>query len=242
MPCIRYIPLLLRASGESRKECWNILPLSDRKRRLYRRKSDIAEGIHQAKTLKFFLEVLDSGSLFGCCPPKLKRVPSADQAMTMSHWRQSLDSALCLDRSPEKRTPYGRALALELKRFGRFQRQLRELQTRLCNFTQGLEKRTQQLPRPRQNCYPPGGMRPLARLSEDFLTLEVEDSARSRSPMRSSCFHGGRVQLALVFERPALDERERFFRNFVANSWSAVVGPWVIPGPMRGWPFARSNI
>ena len=182
-----------------------------------------------SENVKVFLEVLDSGS-FSAAARKLKRVPSAI-SMTMSQLEAELDMPL-FDRSSREATPTVAALALEPKA-RQVQRQLRELQTQALQLHQGLEKRLTVAVAP--ELLSAGWNAPLARLSEEFPTLEVEIRSEPQADALK-LLHEGEVQIALVFERPALDERERF-QEFGSELLVAVVGPGyplaLLDGPLR---------
>lgn len=182
-----------------------------------------------SENVKVFLEVLDSGS-FSAAARKLKRVPSAI-SMTMSQLEAELDMPL-FDRSSREATPTVAALALEPKA-RQVQRQLRELQTQALQLHQGLEKRLTVAVAP--ELLSAGWNAPLAKLSEEFPTLEVEIRSEPQADALK-LLHEGEVQIALVFERPALDERERF-QEFGSELLVAVVGPGnplaMLDGPLR---------
>jgi DNA-binding transcriptional LysR family regulator len=182
-----------------------------------------------SENVKVFLEVLDSGS-FSAAARKLKRVPSAI-SMTMSQLEAELDISL-FDRSSREATPTVAALALEPKA-RQVQRQLRELQTQALQLHQGLEKRLTVAVAP--ELLSAGWNAPLAKLSEEFPTLEVEIRSEPQADALK-LLHEGEVQIALVFERPALDERERF-QEFGSELLVAVVGPGyplaMLDGPLR---------
>lgn len=182
-----------------------------------------------SENVKVFLEVLDSGS-FSAAARKLKRVPSAI-SMTMSQLEAELDMPL-FDRSSREATPTVAALALEPKA-RQVQRQLRELQTQALQLHQGLEKRLTVAVAP--ELLSAGWNAPLAKLSEEFPTLEVEIRSEPQADALK-LLHEGEVQIALVFERPALDERERF-KEFGSELLVAVVGPGnplaMLDGPLR---------
>lgn len=182
-----------------------------------------------SETVKVFLEVLDSGS-FSAAARKLKRVPSAI-SMTMSQLEAELDMRL-FDRSSREATPTVAALALEPKA-RQVQRQLRELQTQALQLHQGLEKRLTVAVAP--ELLSAAWNAPLAKLSESFPTLEVEIRSEPQADALR-LLHEGEVQIALVFERPAIDERERF-QEFGSELLVAVVGPGyplaMLDGPLR---------
>ena len=66
-------------------------------------------------------------------------------------------------------------------------------------------------------------LRELATLASEFPTLELEIRSEPQADALR-LLHEGSVQIALVFERPAIDERERF-EEFGSELLVAVVGP-----------------
>lgn len=170
-----------------------------------------------SETVKVFLEVLDCGS-FSAAARKLKRVPSAI-SMSISQLEAELDLQL-FDRSAREALPTTAALALEPKA-RQVQRQLLELQTQALQIHQGLEKRLTLAVAPELLSAAWNG--PLAALASEFPTLELEIRSEPQADALR-LLHEGPVQIALVFERPAIDERERF-EEFGSELLVAVVGP-----------------
>lgn len=168
-------------------------------------------------SVKVFLEVLDSGS-FSAAARRLKRVPSAI-SMNISQLEAELDMQL-FDRSAREAIPTTAALALEPKA-RQVQQQLRELQTQALQLHQGLEKRLTLAIAPELLSAAWNG--PLATLAAEFPALEVEVRSEPQADALR-LLHEGSVQIALVFERPTLDERERF-QEFGSELLVAVAAP-----------------
>lgn len=153
---------------------------------------------------KVFLTVLDTGS-FSAAARSLGRVPSA-VSMTISQLEAELDLSL-FDRSHREPRPTELALALEpLAR--QVESQLRLLQTHALALHQGLETKLTIAIAPELVTAPWSG--PLASLAQEFPTLEVEVLSAPQADA-IKMLHTGEAQLALVFERPSLDEREDFW-------------------------------
>jgi len=170
-----------------------------------------------SETVKVFLEVLDSGS-FSAAARRLKRVPSAI-SMSISQLEAELDMQL-FDRSAREAIPTAAARALEPKA-RQAQQQLRELQTQALQLHQGLEKRLTLAIAPELLSAAWNG--PLATLAQEFPALEVEVRSEPQADALR-LLHEGAVQIALVFERPNLDERERF-QEFGSELLVAVAAP-----------------
>lgn len=154
-------------------------------------------------TLRTFLAVLDHGS-FSAAARHLGRVPSA-VSMAVSQLEAELDLAL-FDRSTRKALPTPAALALE-PQARQAASQLNLLDAHALQLHQGLERRLSLAIAPELQSGP--WSRPLASLAQTFPALEVE--VRSASQAEAiRLLHAGEVHLALVFERPGIDEREAF--------------------------------
>jgi len=167
--------------------------------------------------VKIFLAVIDRGS-FSAAARVLGRVPSA-VSMAIAQLEAELD-LLLFDRSGHSPIPTPAALALEpLAR--QLMSQLTQLQAHALSLHQGLEKRLSIAIAPELLSAP--WSLPLAHLAEEFPALEIEVlSAPQEDALRM--LHEGCVQLALVFERPALDEREAF-QELRSEVLTAVVAP-----------------
>lgn len=156
-----------------------------------------------SETLRVFLAVLDAGS-FSAAARRLGRVPSA-VSMVVAQLEAELDLQL-FDRSTRKALPTEAALALE-PQARQVASQLNRLDAQALQLHQGLERRLIIAMAPELQT----GMwsQPLADLAQEFPLLEIE--VRSASQAEAvRLLHEGNVHLALVFERPGIDERERF--------------------------------
>ncbi|MFP3517079.1 LysR family transcriptional regulator [Pseudomonas sp. SIMBA_077] len=156
-----------------------------------------------SETLKVFLTVVDCGS-FSAAARKLGRVPSA-VSMAVSQLEAELDLVL-FDRSTRKAIPSAAARALE-PQARQVASQLNLLDAHALQLHQGLEERliVAMAPELQTGVW----SRPLATLAQAFPTLEIEIRSASQS-QAIRMLHQGAVQLALVFERPGIDERETF--------------------------------
>ena len=156
-----------------------------------------------SESLKVFLSVVDSGS-FSAAARKLGRVPSAIN-MAVSQLEAELD-LLLFDRSTRKAIPTAAAKALE-PQARQVASQLNLLDAHALQLHQGLEERLVLAMAPELQT----GVwnRPLSIIAREFPTLEIEIRSASH-PEAMRMLHEGRVQLALGFERPGLDERETF--------------------------------
>ncbi|MFV3308462.1 LysR family transcriptional regulator [Pseudomonas sp. NY15181] len=154
-------------------------------------------------SLSIFLAVLDSGS-FSAAARKLGRVPSA-VSMAVAQLEAELDLTL-FDRSTRKALPTAAALALE-PQARQVICQLNLLDAQALQLHKGLEQRLSIAIAPELQTGRWG--QPLATLAEEFPALEIEvRSATQAEAVRM--LHEGAVQLALVFERPGINERESF--------------------------------
>ena len=153
--------------------------------------------------VQVFLAVLDKGS-FSAAARALGRVPSA-VSMAIGHLEAELD-LLLFDRSGREPQPTAAARSLE-PQARLLAAQLRQLDAQALALTQGLESRltlaiARELLSARWST-------PLATLAQDYPLLDVEVLAAPQADALR-LLHEGRVQLALVFERPSLDGREGF--------------------------------
>jgi len=175
-------------------------------------------------TLRTFLAVLDHGS-FSAAARQLGRVPSA-VSMAVSQLEAELDLVL-FDRSTRKALPTPAALALE-PQARQAASQLNLLDAHALQLHQGLERRLSLAMAPELQSGT--WSRPLASLAREFPALEVEvRSAPQAEAIR--LLHAGEVQLALVFERPGIDEREAF-QEAGSQVLVAVAAPDFAPGPL----------
>ncbi|MRW83194.1 LysR family transcriptional regulator [Pseudoduganella sp. FT26W] len=150
-----------------------------------------------------FLAVIDHGS-FSAAARALGRVPSA-VSMAIAQLEAELDLALFERSSREVRpTESARALEAEARQMAG---QLRRLQAHALSLHQGLERRLTLAIAPELLSAPWSD--PLARLAEEFPSLEVEVlSAPQDDALRM--LHDGAAQLALIYERTKVDDRESF--------------------------------
>jgi DNA-binding transcriptional LysR family regulator len=156
-----------------------------------------------SENAQVFLTVLDRGS-FSAAARALGRVPSA-VSMTMAHLEAELGVDL-FDRSGREPRPTEAARALE-PQARLLAAQLRRLDAHALALSQGLESRLAIAIAPELLSGRWSGA--LARLAQDHPLLEVEVLAAAQADA-VALLHAGRVQLALVFERPSLDGREDF--------------------------------
>ncbi|MBS2037932.1 LysR family transcriptional regulator [bacterium] len=153
--------------------------------------------------LQVFLTVLDQGS-FSAAARVLGRVPSA-VSMSIAQLEAELDLTLFVRTTREVRpTEVARSLEPEARQLSS---QLRRLQVHALALHQGLEKRLTLGVAPELLSAP--WSEPLARLAEEYPSLEVEVlSAPQAAILRM--LHEQLVDLAILFERVGMDEREAF--------------------------------
>jgi DNA-binding transcriptional LysR family regulator len=150
-----------------------------------------------------FLAVLDHGS-FSAAARALGRVPSA-VSMTIGHLEAELGLALFERSSREVRpTEAARALEAEARQMAG---QLRRLQAHALSLHQGLERRLTLAVAPELLSAPFSD--PLARLAEEFPSLEVEVLSAPQDALQRM-LHDGTAQLGLMYERTRVDGRESF--------------------------------
>ena len=177
-----------------------------------------------------FLAVLDRGS-FSAAARALGRVPSA-VSMAVAQLEAELDLRL-FDRSGRepRPTPAARALEPQVRQLAA---QRKQLQAHALGLHQGLESPLALAIAPELLAAP--WTDALARLAAEHPLLEVEVLAAPQAEALR-LLHGGRVQLALVFERPSLDGREGF-QEVSSEILVAVIAPThpVLAGggPLRG--------
>lgn len=170
-----------------------------------------------SENVAVFLAVLDHGS-FSAAARALGKVPSA-VSMTIANLEAQLDLAL-FERTGREPVPNAAARALE-PRARQIAAQLRQLEAHALALHAGLEKRLAIAVAPELLAAPWNA--PLQSLAQEFPSLEVGIvSAPQADAVRM--LHEGAVQLALVFERPILDEREGF-QEFSCERLVAVVAP-----------------
>lgn len=156
-----------------------------------------------SESVRLFLAVLDHGS-FSAAARALRRVPSA-VSMAIGNLEAELDLQL-FDRSGREPVPTAAARALEPEARA-IADGLRRIEAHALSLHAGLERR---LGLAVADELLVGSWRdPLAALATEFPSLEVEVIAGPQDEMLRR-LHGGEVALAVVFERPGLDERESF--------------------------------
>jgi DNA-binding transcriptional LysR family regulator len=153
--------------------------------------------------IKVFLAVLDHGS-FSAAARALGRVPSA-VSLVISQLEAELDMPL-FDRRGREPQPTDAARALE-PRARHLASQLRQLQADALALHRGLERRLTLAVVP--ELVSGAWSAPLAVLAREFPSLEVEVVTTPQADAMR-LLHEGSVDLALVFERERLDEREAF--------------------------------
>ncbi len=153
--------------------------------------------------VQLFLSVLDCGS-FSAAARALGRVPSA-VSMAVANLEAELALQL-FDRSGREPKPTAAARALE-PQARLLAAQLRELGAHALALTQGLEEHLALAIAPELLSARWSG--PLAQLAAEHPLLEVEVLSAPQADALA-LLHAGRVQLAMVFERPSLDGREGF--------------------------------
>lgn len=167
--------------------------------------------------VQVFLTVLDQGS-FSAAARALGRVPSA-VSMTIGQLEAELDLEL-FDRTGREPTPTAAAKALE-PAARQLAHQLRMLQGQALSLHQGLERRLSLAIAP--ELLAAAWKTPLATLAEQFPSLELEILTAPQADALQM-LHSGCVQLALVFERSAIDEKEGF-QEFSSETLTAVIAP-----------------
>lgn len=167
--------------------------------------------------VQVFLAVLDRGS-FSAAARALGRVPSA-VSMTIAQLEAELDLVL-FDRTGREPTPTAAAKALEPSA-RQLAHQLRMLQGQALSLHQGLERRLSLAIAPELLTAP--WQAPLPALAEQFPSLEIEILTAPQADALQM-LHSGCVQLAVVFERTAIDEKEGFL-EFSSETLTAVIAP-----------------
>lgn len=168
-----------------------------------------------------FLAVLDSGS-FSAAARRLGRVPSA-VSMAVAQLEAELDLQL-FDRSGREPRPTAAARALE-PQARLLAAQLQQLNQQAQALHQGLEERLTFAIAP--ELLSTGWADGLVPLVQEFPALTVEVLAAPQDDALE-LLHAGRAQLALVFERPAIDGREDF-QEMGQETLVAVMAPQFAP-------------
>jgi len=167
--------------------------------------------------IKTFLAVLDHGS-FSAAARSLGRVPSA-VSMAVGLMEAELGLAL-FDRSGREAKPTAEALSLEPKA-RQVLSQLRLLETHALSLHQGLEARLTLAVVPELLSLPWG--RALARLAEQYPSLAV-DVLSAPQDGALALLHKGQADLAILFERTRIDERE-LFAEIGSETFVGVISP-----------------
>ena len=156
-----------------------------------------------SETVRIFLSVLDHGS-FSAAARALGRVPSA-VSMAIAGLEAELDLAL-FDRAGREPVPTAAARALEPEARA-IARSLGRLEAHALSLHAGLERRL---------CLAVASDlldwdwdRPLGAIAADYPALEVEVVSGPQDAMLGR-LETGEAHLALLFERPSLDDREAF--------------------------------
>jgi DNA-binding transcriptional LysR family regulator len=170
--------------------------------------------------VQVFLAVLDRGS-FSAAARALGRVPSA-VSMTIAQLEAELDLAL-FDRTGREPAPTAAAKALE-PAARQLAHQLRMLQGQAMSLHQGLERRLSLAIAP--ELLSASWQTPLPALAAEFPSLEVEILTAPQADALQM-LHSGCVQLAVVFERTAIDEKEGFL-EFSSETLTAVIAPTLL--------------
>jgi len=154
-------------------------------------------------TVRLFLAVLDHGS-FSAAARTLGRVPSA-VSMGIAGLEAELD-LLLFDRTGREPvpTPAARALEPEARALASG---LRRLDAHALSLHAGLERRL--CLAVASELLAAGWDRPLAAIAADYPALEVAVASGPQDTMLGLLYTDA-ADLALVFERPALDDREAF--------------------------------
>jgi Transcriptional regulator len=153
--------------------------------------------------IKVFLAVVDKGS-FSVAARSLGRVPSA-VSMSIGLLEAELDLQL-FDRSGREARPTEYARSLEPKA-RQIVGQVRLFETHALSLHQGLETLLSIVVAPELLALEWSGA--LTRLSERYPTLAI-DILSAPQDDALAMLHEGKASLAIIFERPRLDERELF--------------------------------
>lgn len=180
-----------------------------------------------ADQVPLFLAVLDAGS-FSAAARKLGRVPSA-VSMAIAQLEAELDLQL-FDRSGREPVPTAAARALE-PQARLLAQQLQQLNWQAGALHQGLEERLTLAIAP--ELLSTRWTQTLELLVQEFPALAIEVLAAPQADALE-LLHAGRAQLALVFERPAIDGREGF-QEMGRETLVAVMAPGFAP-----WQQARA--
>ena len=168
-------------------------------------------------SVRVFLAVLDNGS-FSAAARALGRAPSA-VSMAIANLEAEIDLAL-FDRSGREPTPTAAARALE-PQARRIALGLRQLDAHALALHAGLERRL--VVAIASELLSAAWDAPLAELAEAYPELDVDIRSGPMDDMMA-LLHAGEAQLAMVYERPRLDDREAF-QEFSQAQLTAVAAP-----------------
>lgn len=163
----------------------------------------MSNKVFNSETVSVFLAVLDCGS-FSAAARQLGRVPSA-VSMTIANLEAELALEL-FDRNGREPKPTAHAQALE-PQARLLLSQLQQLNTQALELSQGLEARLTLVIAPELQSTP--WVEPLRTLAQEYPLLEIHIITAPQTDALQ-LLHDGSAQLALVFERPAIDGRESF--------------------------------
>jgi DNA-binding transcriptional LysR family regulator len=155
------------------------------------------------ESLQVFLAVLDHGS-FSAAARALHRVPSA-VSMAIAGLEAELDLEL-FDRSGREPKPTGAARALEAQA-RHAAAQFGQLEAQALALSEGLEQKLTIAVTPELSAS--RWCAALAKLGQEYPHLEVEVISATQEDALEM-LNERAVNLALLFERPAMGERERF--------------------------------
>jgi DNA-binding transcriptional LysR family regulator len=156
-----------------------------------------------SENVRLFLAVLDHGS-FSAAARVLGRVPSA-VSMAIANLEAELDLQL-FDRTGREPVPTAAARALEPEARA-IARGLRQIEAHALSLHAGLERRLRLAVA--AELMSMDWDVPLAAISADYPALEIAVRTGSQDEMLDLLCNDG-AELALVFERPTLDDREAF--------------------------------
>ena len=167
--------------------------------------------------IKVFLAVLDHGS-FSAAARSLGRVPSA-VSMSIGMLEAELDLQL-FDRSKREAKPTAEALSL-LPKARQILSQLRLFETHALSLHQGLESRLTVVVAPELLSL--HWSKALTQLAKEYPSLAV-DVLSAPQDAALAMLHNQKADLAILFERPRIDERE-LFAEIGAEVFVAVIAP-----------------
>ncbi|PVZ13781.1 MULTISPECIES: LysR family transcriptional regulator [unclassified Pseudomonas] len=170
-----------------------------------------------SEALRLLLAVIDEGS-FSAAARTLHRVPSA-VSMAIGQMEAELDLQL-FERCGREARPTAAARALEAQA-RQITHQMAQFNAHALQLHQGLESRLTLAVAP--ELLSATWSAPLAELAKAYPTLEVEVRSAPQADALAM-LHAGEAQLAIVFERPTMDEREDF-DELASETLVAVIAP-----------------